>query len=53
LPTYLELRDPLVSASQVLGLKPCITMPGITYNFIGKVCGIVNTKTNPSNICHV
>ena len=28
------LRNPPASASQVLGLKACATMPGLLYNFI-------------------
>jgi hypothetical protein len=30
----LELRNPPTSASQVLGLKACTTMPGLFYLFI-------------------
>jgi hypothetical protein len=30
----LELRNPPVSASQVLGLKVCATTPGFTYTFL-------------------
>jgi hypothetical protein len=30
----LELRNLLASASRVLGLKACITMPGFPYGFL-------------------
>jgi hypothetical protein len=35
----LELRNPPASASRVLGLKVCATMPGTVY-FLSKVLGL-------------
>jgi hypothetical protein len=32
-----ELRNPPASASRVLGLKVCATMPGFTYDFLMKI----------------
>jgi hypothetical protein len=32
-PAVLELRNPPASASQVLGLKACATMPGLNFYF--------------------
>jgi hypothetical protein len=34
----LELRNPPASASQVLGLKACATMPGVTFILLYNCC---------------